>query len=47
MSAETEKFLEKNLIPDEIHLQQLIGYFESLLSNLSHPYVKAWGNSGV
>ncbi|HOP40175.1 MAG TPA: flavodoxin family protein [Geobacteraceae bacterium] len=40
--AETEKLLEQNLIPDDIYLQQINGYFDSLLSNVSHPYVKAW-----
>ena len=45
VSAETEKRLEQNLIPDEIYLQQINGYFESLLSNVSHPYVKEWGST--
>lgn len=45
VSAETEKLLEQNLIPDEIYMQQINGYFESLLGNVSHPYVKEWGST--
>jgi FMN-dependent NADH-azoreductase len=40
LSEETGKLLEQNLIPEDIYLQQLNGYFESLLSNVMHPYVK-------
>lgn len=42
VSTETEKLLEQNFIPDEIYLQQINGFFENLLSNVSHPYVNAW-----
>ncbi len=42
ISAETEKLLEQNLIPEEIYLQQLNGYFDSLLRNVKHPYPKGW-----
>jgi hypothetical protein len=45
VSEETEKLLEQNLIPDDMYLQQINGFFESLLCNVSHPYVKEWGNS--
>ncbi|MGA7827851.1 MAG: flavodoxin family protein [Geobacteraceae bacterium] len=47
VSQETEKLLEQCLIPDEMYLQQINGYFESLLSNVHHPYVKEWGNPGA
>ena len=47
VSQETEKLLEQNLIPDEIYLQQINGFFESLLSNVKHPYVKDWGSAVV
>jgi hypothetical protein len=40
ISEGTGKFLEQNFIPEEIYLQQINGYFESLLSNVQHPYVK-------
>jgi hypothetical protein len=45
ISENTEKQLEQNLIPDEIYLQQINGYFDSLLSTVSHPYVKEWGSA--
>ncbi len=41
ISEGTGKLLEQNLIPEEIYLQQINGYFESLLSNVKHPYVKS------
>jgi FMN-dependent NADH-azoreductase len=42
LSEETEKLLQQNLIPEEIYLQQINGYFDSFLNNIKHPYVKAW-----
>ncbi len=42
MGKETETRLEENLIPEDVYLQQINGFFDSFLDNLSHPYVKAW-----
>jgi multimeric flavodoxin WrbA len=42
MSEETEKLLERTLIPEEIYLQQINGYFASLLGGVKHPYVCGW-----
>lgn len=44
LSEVTETLLEQNLIPEEIYLQQINGYFDSLLANVKHPYVKSWEN---
>ena len=41
LSEETNTLLEQNLIPEEIYLQQFNGYFDSLLSNIEHPYIKS------
>jgi hypothetical protein len=41
LSEETDTLLAQNLIPEEIYLQQFNGYFDSLLSNVEHPYVKS------
>ena len=42
LSEETEKQLRQNLVPEEIYLQQINGFFDGFLKNLKHPYVKAW-----
>lgn len=42
LSEATETLLEQNLLPEEIYLQQINGYFESHLANVKHPYVKSW-----
>jgi len=42
LSAETEKRLMENLIPEEIYLQQINGYFDGLLSTVKHPYLCRW-----
>jgi len=42
LEKETETRLEENLIPEDVYLQQINGFFDSFLDNLSHPYVKAW-----
>jgi len=42
LSEETEKSLEQNLIPEDIYLQQINGFFEGMLNNIQHPYVKEW-----
>ncbi len=44
VSEETGKLLEQNLIPEEIYLQQINGFFDGFLNNLKHPYVNGWGN---
>jgi FMN-dependent NADH-azoreductase len=43
VSEETEELLQQNLIPEEIYLQQINGFFDSFLNNIKHPYVKGWG----
>jgi hypothetical protein len=42
LSEETAKGLEQNLIPEDIYLQQINGFFDGFLSHLKHPYVKEW-----
>lgn len=42
LSAETEKRLEANLIPEGIYLQQINGYFGGLLRDVEHPYLQSW-----
>jgi multimeric flavodoxin WrbA len=39
VSAATEALLQQNLIPEEIYLQQINGFFDSFLSAIPHPYV--------
>jgi hypothetical protein len=42
LSEETAKGLEQNLIPEDIYLQQINGFFDGFLSHLKHPYIKEW-----
>lgn len=42
LSDETQELLGRNLIPEDIYLQQINGYFEGFLSNLKHSYLKGW-----
>lgn len=42
LENETECLLKENLIPEDIYLEQINGFFDSFLGNLKHPYVKAW-----
>jgi hypothetical protein len=42
ISAQTQALLDRNLIPEEIYLQQINGYFDRLLSSVKHPYVCGW-----
>jgi hypothetical protein len=34
--------LDENMIPEDVYLEQINGFFDSFLDNLKHPYVKAW-----
>lgn len=45
LSQETENLLEQNLIPEDVYLQQINGFFDSFLNNITHPYVKGWGEA--
>jgi hypothetical protein len=42
ISAETQALLDRDLIPEEIYLQQINCYFKMLLSSVKHPYVGSW-----
>lgn len=42
ISAETKELLDRNLIPEEIYLQQINSYFKILLSSVKHPYADSW-----
>lgn len=42
ISDETGKMLATNLIPDEIYLEQINGYFAGLLDKVGHSYVRNW-----
>jgi multimeric flavodoxin WrbA len=42
LSEETEQLLGRNLIPEEIYLQQINGFFDSYLNTINHPYAKSW-----
>jgi multimeric flavodoxin WrbA len=42
LSEETERRLEQDLVPEEIYLQRLNGFFDDLLSKVQHPYAKGW-----
>jgi multimeric flavodoxin WrbA len=42
LSEETQRQLEQNLVPEEIYLQQINGFFDGFLSQVQHPYVKGW-----
>jgi multimeric flavodoxin WrbA len=44
LSEETENLLQQNLIPEEIYLQQINGFFDGFLNKVKHPYVNDWGN---
>jgi hypothetical protein len=47
VSEETGKLLEQNLIPEEIYLQQINGFFDSFLNTMKHPYVNGWGTDPI
>jgi multimeric flavodoxin WrbA len=40
LSEETGKLLEQNFIPDDIYIEQVNSFFDSMLSKLEHPYLK-------
>lgn len=42
ISAETQTLLDRDLIPEDIYLQQINSYFKMLLSSVKHPYVNSW-----
>jgi multimeric flavodoxin WrbA len=42
LSEETKTLLGQPLVPEEIYLEQINGFFEGLLSNVEHPYRKTW-----
>lgn len=43
LSGETEMLLERNLIAEDVYLQQINGFFDGFLDKIQHPYVKGWG----
>jgi multimeric flavodoxin WrbA len=40
LTDETDKLLAQNFIPDNIYIEQVNSFFDSLLSKLNHPYLK-------